>query len=99
MASVKRLLWSFEHIHGELNVVDLVRLPAVWTTPPNCVKINFDGVVYWEVVALGIGVVAKSHTRECVGWFSLRWMRRGKAELAEALATRQKVSCLIRGGT
>ncbi|KAK4421395.1 hypothetical protein Salat_2090000 [Sesamum alatum] len=49
------------------------------------------GLVFYSDAELDIGVVAGSHSQECVGWFSQCLQRHGEAKVVQALAAHQVV--------
>ncbi|KAL0425618.1 UNVERIFIED_CONTAM: hypothetical protein Sradi_1096600 [Sesamum radiatum] len=68
------------------------KVPSSWLAPPpGYVKINFDGATFNNSRVLGVGVVARGSSGECLAWISKRFQRMGDGEMAEAMAARETI--------
>ncbi|KAL0427154.1 UNVERIFIED_CONTAM: hypothetical protein Slati_2890200 [Sesamum latifolium] len=85
---------------GGLAVTPSPQVPASgWSAPPDgCVKINFDGATFKHGQELGVGVIARGASGECLAWLNWRVQRLGDGEMAEALAARAAVLLARRKG-
>ncbi|KAK4389862.1 hypothetical protein Sango_2323200 [Sesamum angolense] len=59
--------------------------------PPDVIKLNFDGVTFYQDGEMGVGVVARNNLGQCVGWLSRQIHSAGTGFLAEAFAAREAV--------
>ncbi|KAL0357534.1 UNVERIFIED_CONTAM: putative mitochondrial protein [Sesamum calycinum] len=72
---------------------------AAWIAPStDCIKINFDGVVFVAEGAIGVGIVARDSQGRCIAWLSHRVIRAGSGEMAEAWAAREAIQLAVRKG-
>ncbi|KAL0452894.1 UNVERIFIED_CONTAM: hypothetical protein Slati_1267500 [Sesamum latifolium] len=69
---------------------------SVASTPVDHIKVNFDGATFCKGQELGIGVVARGVSGECLAWLLKRVKRMGDGELAEALAARETMFLALR---
>ncbi|KAL0456240.1 UNVERIFIED_CONTAM: hypothetical protein Slati_0963200 [Sesamum latifolium] len=70
-----------------------------WQAPPlGFIKLNFDGATFDRGNAMGVGVVARDVSGQCVAWLSRCLCWTGNGELAEAWAAREAVLLALRRG-
>ncbi|KAL0299112.1 UNVERIFIED_CONTAM: hypothetical protein Sradi_6571000 [Sesamum radiatum] len=63
-----------------------------WTAPSSgYIKVNFDGATFQNGQEIGVRVVARGTSGECLAWLSKRVRRLSTGEMAEALAAREAV--------
>ncbi|KAL0310472.1 UNVERIFIED_CONTAM: putative mitochondrial protein [Sesamum calycinum] len=66
-------LQTYRQVHASPEYITFASAPARWSSPgTNWVKINFDGAIFQSTMELGIGVVARDASGNCVGWTSAR---------------------------
>ena len=66
--------------------------PVHWCPPPNSwCKVNFDGAIFQELEAAGIGVVIRDHEGRVTGAMSERIALPPSIEHVEALACRRAI--------
>ncbi|KAK4411486.1 hypothetical protein Sango_0221600 [Sesamum angolense] len=66
-------LQTYRQVHASPENITFASAPARWSPPDtNWVKINFDGAIFQSTMELGIGVVARDASGNCVGWISAR---------------------------
>ncbi|KAL0434897.1 UNVERIFIED_CONTAM: hypothetical protein Sradi_0197600 [Sesamum radiatum] len=74
-------------------------LPTGWSTPSaGVVKINLDGATFGQGQDLGVGVIARGASGECLAWLTKCIPMRGDGVMAEAMAAREAVLLALRKG-
>ncbi|KAL0360571.1 UNVERIFIED_CONTAM: hypothetical protein Sradi_3741600 [Sesamum radiatum] len=73
--------------------------PTHWS-PPSLgeVKLNFDGAVFPSLDVVGLGVVARDSTGECVWWKTVCKQGLVEPEMVEAFAAREAILLALRLG-
>ncbi|KAL0322091.1 UNVERIFIED_CONTAM: hypothetical protein Scaly_2505500 [Sesamum calycinum] len=90
------ICWSIWWCRNGLNSDGTVKgVPIVqphWTAPSSgYIKVNFDGATFQNGQEIGVRVVARGTSGECLAWLSKRVRRLSTGEMAEALAAREAV--------
>ncbi|KAL0434738.1 UNVERIFIED_CONTAM: hypothetical protein Sradi_0181700 [Sesamum radiatum] len=76
-----------------------LRIPASWQALPlGTVKINFDGATFAMRPVLGIVVMVRNGSGQCLAWMSLQLDRAGDGKMVEALAACEAIQLACRRG-
>ncbi|KAG8372540.1 hypothetical protein BUALT_Bualt12G0076700 [Buddleja alternifolia] len=74
-------------------------IPSHWSCPAApCIKLNFDGATFNVEGGIGVGIIARNSSGECVGWLTSFYPHVESPEFAAALAAREELEFVIRKG-
>ncbi|KAG8366051.1 hypothetical protein BUALT_Bualt17G0035800 [Buddleja alternifolia] len=74
-------------------------IPSHWSCPASpCIKLNFDGATFNVEGGIGVGIIARNSSGECVGWLTRFYPHVESSKFAEALAAREGLEFAIRKG-